>query len=102
MSDTGKVLKGAGQPQNSFVFKTFDAEMFFVRRLKEHGKRVLEGVTTSEITKERIRQALIDAKVDCTICGRNAAGKAETYAQAFERHFGEPLEPKSRKGKTTC
>jgi len=84
--------------QNSFAFKNFDAEMQFARRLGEHGKRVFAGLNDPTITKDRIRQAIIDSKVDCTIFGPNPAGKPETYQQAFERHFNEPLVP-TRKGK---
>lgn len=85
--------------QESLQFKSFDVEMFFVRRLKEHGKRCFEGVTWPEITKERIRQAIIDSKVDCGIIGRAPNGKPETYAQSFERFYQEPLVPKTSRRK---
>jgi hypothetical protein len=90
------------QFQNAFEFKTFDTEMFFARRLKEHGKRCFEGITWPEVTKERIRAAIIESRVDCVIIGRAPNGKPETYAQSFERFYGEPLIPTTRKGKRTC
>jgi len=85
---------------HSVEFSQFDAESYLARRLKEHGAPVFIGVTDTNIRKERLRKAIIDGKHDCTIVGRNLAGKAETYAQLFERIFNEPLEPKSRKGKS--
>ena len=88
--------------QNSFAFKNFDVEMQFAKRLGEHGKHVFAGPSDPTITKDRIRQAIIDSKVDCTIFGSNPAGKPETYQAAFERHFNEPLYPKTTKGKRSC
>jgi hypothetical protein len=87
------------QPEFSFSFKAFDVEAHFAKRLADHGKRVFEGATDPQLRKERIRQAIIESRMDCTVIGRNAAGKPETYAQLFERHFGEPLQPIKRKGK---
>lgn len=81
-------------------FQSFDAEMYFAKRLGEHGKRVFTGLTDPTITKERIRQAIIDSKVDCTIIGRAPNGKPETYSQSFQRFYGEPLVPTTRKGKS--
>jgi hypothetical protein len=90
------------QSDFAFQFKALDVELLFAKRLREHHKRVFDGLTTSEITKDRIRQAIIDSKVDCAIFGRNPAGKPETYQAAFERHFNEPLYPKPPKGKRSC
>lgn len=85
--------------QASLDFKHFDVEMYFARRLGEHGKTIFTGLSDPTITKDRIRQAIIEAGVDCTIIGRAPNGKPETYAQSFERFYGEPLYPKTRKGK---
>jgi len=85
--------------QASLDFKSFDVEMYFARRLGEHGKRIFTGLSDPTITKDRIRQAIIDSHVDCTIIGRAPNGKPETYAQSFERFYGEPLHPKTTKGK---
>jgi hypothetical protein len=85
--------------QAAFTFKDFDAELYFARRLAEHRCRAFEGVTTPEITRERIRAAILEAKLDQGIIGRNSlTKKPETYAQCFERHFGEPLIAPQRKG----
>jgi hypothetical protein len=85
--------------QESLQFKTFDVEMYFARRLGEHGKHVFTGLSDPMISKERIRQAILDSRLDCTIIGRAPSGKAETYAASFERFYSEPLVPK-RKGKS--
>lgn len=85
--------------QQSIDFKHFDVEMYFARRLGEHGKRCFTGISDPTITKDRIRQAIIDSHVDCAIIGRAPNGKPETYAQSFERFYGEPLVPKTPRGK---
>jgi hypothetical protein len=86
--------------QHSLDFKHFDVEMYFARRLGEHGKRIFTGLSDPAITKDRIRQAIIDARMDCTIIGRAPNGKPETYSQSFARFYGEPLVPSQRKGKS--
>jgi hypothetical protein len=43
--------------------------------------------------KQRFRRAIIDGFIDQAIIGRNLAGKAETYAEIFERIYREPLRP---------
>jgi hypothetical protein len=69
---------------------------YFVKRLTEHRRAPAEGDAST--LKERIRQAILTG-LDCTIIGKNAAGKPETYAQSFQRFYGEPLVPTTRKGK---
>lgn len=88
--------------QHSLDFKHFDVEMYFARRLSEHGKRIFTGLSDPTITKDRIRAAIIDSRLDCTIIGRAPNGKPETYAQSFERFYSEPLVPSQRKGKRSC
>jgi hypothetical protein len=83
--------------QYALQFQSFDAEAYFVRRLKDHGHAVYLGVTDPDIRRERIRAAILAAKCEQTIMGKNPAGKVETYAQLFERHFNEPLDPKTRR-----
>jgi hypothetical protein len=84
--------------QRRFDFRQFDAELWFVKRLKDLGRHVHAGITDPDERRERIRFAIIEGKLDCGIIGKSPAGKAETFAQAFERFYGEPLEPKPRKG----
>jgi hypothetical protein len=70
----------------------------FVKRLHDHGKE-LGTATDPDDLRERIRYAIIECGLDAVIFGKTETGKPETYAQAFERFYGEPLEPKQRKGK---
>lgn len=68
-----------------------DAEKWFAKRLTEHGVTILSGAPDLATRKERIRSAILGCYLEQTIIGRNQAGKAETYAQSFERLYGEPL-----------
>jgi len=79
------------------LFAHLDAELWFVKRLKDHGKDVFLGDTTAEIRKERIRQAILERGCDVAIIGRSVNGKPETYSAAFERLFKEPLESKPKR-----
>lgn len=87
------------QPEFKFTFKDFDIEQWFVKRLHDHRRKIDAGITDPDERRERIRYQIIEGKLDCTIIGRHpTTKKSETYAQAFERFYGEPLEPKPRKG----
>ena len=78
-----------------------DPETYFVKRLNDHGVYVYP-ISAAYPAKERIRRAIIDAKLECSILGINASGKTETYQTAFERHYGESLQPASQpKGETS-
>lgn len=82
------------------MFKRLDAELFIARRLKELGKGVFDGITDPDERRERIRFAIINGAIDVSVIGRHPdSGRTETFAQAFERFYGEPLEPPLRKGK---
>jgi hypothetical protein len=72
-------------------FRRFDAEAYLARRLKDSGDRVFAGITDPKIRMERFRRAIIDGGHACAIAGRSLAGKSETYAQLFERMYGQPL-----------
>lgn len=72
----------------------------FVKRLNEQRRPIAHGTSI-----EQIRAAILAGGVDWAIFGRAPNRKPETYAQAFERLFGEPLVPKPLKGKerkSTC
>lgn len=87
------------QPEFKFTFKDFDVEQFFVRRLHDHRRKIDAGITDPDERRERIRFAIIEGHLDCAIIGRHPrTKKPETYGQCFERHYGEPLEPKRPKG----
>jgi hypothetical protein len=83
------------QPEFRFTFKDFDAEEFFVRRLNDHRRAIHAGITDPDERRERIRYAILEGKLDCTIIGKSPGGKPETYTQAFERYYREPLIPTS-------
>ena len=89
------------QSEMRYTFKDFDTEEFFVRRLADHRRAIHAGVTDREERRERIRFAILDGGLDCTIIGRHpVTKKPETYAAAFERYYGEPLTPKQPKRKS--
>lgn len=86
------------QSQFAYEFKTFDAEEFFVKRLTDHRREIHAGVTDPATRKQRIREAILAGGLDCTIIGRNpATKKPETYSQCYERIYGEPLCPGSKR-----
>jgi hypothetical protein len=88
------------QTSTADMFRCLDAEAFLTRCLKEHGCETFAGVTEADERRERIRYAILGAGLDVVIVGRKAGTKnPETYAEAFERVYGEPLEPKQRRGK---
>ena len=71
------------------LFGNFDNEMWLANRLRVHGVQVFAGVTDSAERKQRFREA-IEQVGPPVVCGRDRDGKNVTYAQAFERLFGEP------------
>ena len=73
-------------------------EAYVVKRLRAKGIHIYP-VSDAFPMKERIRRAIVDSKIEYAILGTNpATKKTDTFLQAFERLYGEPLEPKSRKG----
>lgn len=76
----------------SSQFRQFDAELWLAKRLDEHGVRAFDGRTDTDSRRERFRQAIIANRLSQVIAGRGSDGKSSTYAQAFERLYGEPLE----------
>jgi len=88
--------------QRNFTFKQFDVEAYFERRLKDHGREISVGITNADERRERIRYAILECVLECTIIGRKPDGRSETYGAAFERFYGEPLLPKSAKEKQSC
>lgn len=89
-------------PQTQIDFARADGETFMVKRLGQHGVRVFDGVTDTASRMALVRAAIIGGAKDCAIVGRNpATHKPETYAQLFERVYGEPLYPQAPKRKTS-
>lgn len=81
--------------QNAMEFHQLDAELWFVKRLKDHGRKVFTGDSNPTERRERIRQAIVDANLQLAIIGRGPNKKPETYAQCFERFYGESLYQRS-------
>lgn len=79
----------SASPQSQF--STLDAELWLLGRLQQHLAQIFSGTTDPEIRKERVRRAIIVGELDAIILGKRAGGGSETYAQAFERLYGEPL-----------
>lgn len=69
-----------------------DAEAWLIGRMEEHGVRVEDGVTSWDIRRDRIRAAIITFGLSEVIIGRSKDQKSETYRQAFERFYDEPLD----------
>lgn len=77
-------------------FDMFKNEEYLAGRLRSHGvEGIFDGVTDAALRRERFRTAIINGHVDCVVLHKNAAGKTETYAQFFERLYGQPLIQKS-------
>lgn len=74
-------------------------EFWLAGRLKQHGADPqIEGDIGLSIRRDRIRMAILDHWLGPVVAG-NRDGKPETYAQVFERLYGQPLvsaTPKAR------
>ena len=68
-------------------------ESIFTARLGKHGTRVWTGLTTPEIRRERIREAIVQNGLAARRFSKPGE-KIETFTQHFEQFFGEPLIPK--------
>jgi hypothetical protein len=75
-----------------------NAESWLGQRLLEHGCDVYRYGPETDSYRERLRQTILDNGMGAVIVGRHD-GKPETYAQTFERLYGEPLKAKSTKAK---
>lgn len=80
-----------------------DAEAWLRQRLTDHGalenvpglkhqvRDVTMGVTTIAMRAERLRQVIVRHGLSAVVAGGSRKGKPETYAELFERIYGEPL-----------
>jgi hypothetical protein len=71
--------------------ESMDIEQLLMFRLAQYGWNI-SATTASEIRREQIRVTIIVGKFSTAIFGHTPGGDPETYAQAFQRHYGEPLE----------
>lgn len=85
--------------RNASVFPELKGPLWLARRLGLHGvlvdTAVLSGVTDAAERRARLkdllRDAIVKAGCEVVICGRGSDGKPNTYAEAFERMYGEAL-----------
>lgn len=90
--NSGKAAQSA-QPKSegSYDLKRLDHEMWLAKRLAQHGQEIFTGDTDPQIRKERFRQVIKGAGIECVIVGKAKNGEPETYESCFARLFGEPL-----------
>lgn len=90
---------------------SLEGGLWLARRLGLHGvlvrSEVLAGVTDAperhRRLRELLRKAITEHGVEQVQCGRGPDGKSNTYAQAFERLYQEPLAAKpTRKRVSPC
>ena len=75
-----------------------DADMWLAQRIALHARRpmvevmsrVFGGDTDDRSRAQRFRQAIIEFRLENAVVGKRN-GEPESYAQHFERRFGEPL-----------
>jgi hypothetical protein len=65
-------------------------ESWLCRRLQE--PTLFDGITTPEERRERVRALIERRQLHLAIAGGTNAGKPETWAELFERVYGEPVD----------
>ena len=77
---------------NHINFGTLKGEMFFADHLRRmSGVRIFDGDTTVGTRREAIRAAIIAGDLQEIAIGVKN-GQPETWRQAFERFYSQPLE----------
>jgi hypothetical protein len=71
------------------------AEIALAKRLRIHGVKVDDGLTTLEQRREAFRDAITARGIELVIAWKTKNGKPMTYGQAFQRIYGRPLRPTS-------
>lgn len=79
-----------------------DGELWLCKRLGDHGASVHEGLTTTESRREQIRQIILRERFESVLVGRGKDRKPMTYAEAFERLYGEPLITREMRAKAAA
>lgn len=80
-------------------FREFDNEAWIIKRLGDLGRSIYDGNTSPYMRRERVRSAIVNGRLADLVIG-NRSGTPETFAQAFERFYQEPLQRKPEKEKT--
>jgi hypothetical protein len=73
------------------MFKRFDSELALAEALRRHSSssRLFDGVTDTEDRKARARISIVMNHLRA----EPTDDTSETFAEAFARIYGEPLEP---------
>lgn len=66
-------------------------EIFMASRLKAHGCDVFAGSSDQASRKACFRRVITERGLEHVVLGKDSSGQALTYAQAFERTYGEAL-----------
>lgn len=78
-------------------------EMYMAKCLEAHGCDVFAGSSNGASRKALFRRVITERGLEPVVIGKDSAGKALTYAQAFQRTYGELLTPKlNSKGDLPC
>lgn len=72
--------------------ETLNRELYMARRLMDHGCDVFAGSSNTATRKACFRRVITQRGLEHTILGKDSSGKCLTYAQAFERTYGEALQ----------
>jgi hypothetical protein len=72
--------------------RQLDGEAWLANRLSRFGVLLplFDGLTTTATRRARFREVINGHKLELVVCG-SIGRKPYTYAQAFERLYGEPL-----------
>jgi hypothetical protein len=80
------------------LFAQLDGEMALTARMRQHDvPDPFAGVTTTADRAEIMRQAILSCGLERVICCTDAKGKAETYAECFERIYAQELVPAAKR-----
>lgn len=80
----------ASVPLQLDAYAFLEGELWFAKRLGEHGMEIVFGGDSPSERRARIRAAILHGGLSAVIVGKSE-GRAQTYAQAFQRLYGEAL-----------
>jgi hypothetical protein len=68
---------------------TIATEVWISRRLRRPD--LFAGVTDPDARRERVRRVILDGEMAEAVAGKRKDAACETWAELFERVYGEPL-----------
>jgi hypothetical protein len=88
-------------PKNRDMFGEIDSAIELTEALIRHGAaaRIFDGATDAAERRARIRIVIVFDKLHEVKIGGHSS---ETFAEAYQRLYGETLTPRSTKGKKSC